>query len=79
MLCIIHFIIIQTYTRLSRLGVCLSRHQTRIIIDDLAASHDEEVRAWKDTMETTTDPHDIVTGDSLWGVIHDHLSLSSKH
>ena len=79
MLCIIHFIIIQTYTRLSRLGVCLSHHQTQIIIDDLAASHDEEVRAWKDTMETTTDPHDIVTGDSLWGVIHDHLSLSSKH
>ena len=51
---------------------------TRTLIDDLAVSHDEEVQAWKDTMETTTDPHDIVTGDSLWGVIDDHLSLSSK-
>ena len=57
--------IIQTYTHLSRLGICLSRHQTRTIIDDLAASDDEEVQAWKDTMETMTYPHNIVTGASL--------------
>ena len=61
---------------MNKVGICLSRYRTLSVIDQLAKSHDEELQTWKVTKETTTDPGSLLTGDLLWGVIHDHLPLT---
>lgn len=42
----------QTYTRLNKVGICLSHKQTLRIIDKLAEKHDHLLRTWKTLSET---------------------------
>ena len=52
---VIHVICIflaQTYTRLNKVGICLSHQQTRRVIDRLAEKHDHLLKTWKALCES---------------------------
>ena len=42
----------QVYTRLNRLGLCLSYQQTQWLLDSLGENHDKEVLEWSQTLES---------------------------
>ena len=41
------YFLAQTYTRLNKVGICLSHQQTRRVIDRLAEKHDHLLKIWK--------------------------------
>ena len=51
----------QAYTRLQKLGVCMSHRSTLRMVDSLGKDHDEVVRKWQEELKETINTEMVMT------------------